>query len=535
MSQYLGTLARSDPCTDFTQSLQLAAKHTLTKIPPTQKKDYISADTWKLIEEKEAAIAAGDYARSQALSPKIKRMARKDRENMSLEQLQAADAQGYKWEGLKAARKTFQPKRVKFRNAEGNLIKESDFASEAARYLSEVQWAPPNHAELNADYESQKLYNGGNTMIDSNFSLQELNKVIDAQKNNKAPGPDNCTAELIKWLDQDNRGKLLDIYNNILDSDVYPESLKLANIVSIFKKGDATKMQNYRPIALLQVLYKLFAAMIKNRLLQTYEPWVQASQFGFRPKKSTSQAIFIARRLMDISERTGTNLTITLLDWKMAFDKVDQQKLLQVLRRLQVPPRMLQAITHIYDNPQFRVSAGHTESEYLVQRSGIRQGCPLSPYLFVLLMAAMFSDIKARLNTPKQREPIEGIQYSEVLYADDTLIFGNYTYHINLLLKEIQTESRYYNMELNLDKCINLTLNRKQSSIKFADGSLVPRKHTATYLGTLLTDNVDNKQEVMNRIADSIRTCNRLKLFWTKARNSIPWKNQSSFSFNPSE
>ena len=70
-----------------------------------------------------------------------------------------------------------------------------------------------------------------------------------------------CTAKLVKWLDQDNRGKLLDIYNNILDSDVYPESLKLANIVSIFKKRDATKMQNYRPIALLQVLYKLFAAI----------------------------------------------------------------------------------------------------------------------------------------------------------------------------------------------------------------------------------------------------------------------------------
>ena len=116
-------------------------------------------------------------------------------------------------------------------------------------------------------------------------------------------------------------------------------------------------MQNYRHIALLRVLYKLFAAMIKNRLLQTLELRVQASQFGSRPKKSISQAVFIARRLMDISERTGTNLTITLLDWKMAFDKVNQQKLLQVLRRLQVPPRMLQAITRIYDSPQFRVFA----------------------------------------------------------------------------------------------------------------------------------------------------------------------------------
>ena len=71
VSQYFGTMARSDPCTDFAQSLQLAAKHNLTKIPATQKKDYISADTWKLIEEKEAAITAGDYAWSQALSPVI--------------------------------------------------------------------------------------------------------------------------------------------------------------------------------------------------------------------------------------------------------------------------------------------------------------------------------------------------------------------------------------------------------------------------------------------------------------------------------
>ena len=81
---------------------------------------------------------------------------------MVLEHLQAADAQGYKWD-LKAARKTIQHKQVKFRNAEGNLIKESDFAAEAARYLSEVQWAPANHTDLNADYETQSLHSGGQT------------------------------------------------------------------------------------------------------------------------------------------------------------------------------------------------------------------------------------------------------------------------------------------------------------------------------------------------------------------------------------
>ena len=93
-----------------------------------------------------------------------------------------------------------------------------------------------------------------------------------------------------------------------------------------------------------------------------------------------------------------------------------------------------------------------------------------------------------------------GIEYTERLYADDTLIFGNYT--INLLLKEIQLESKYYNMELNLDKCVNLTLNRKKLSIKYLDGTPVPRIRSAVYLGTLLTDTVDNHKEIMNGIAD---------------------------------
>ena len=81
-----------------------------------------------------------------------------------------------------------------------------------------------------------------------------------------------------------------------------------------------------------------------------------------------------------------------------------------------------------------------------------------------------------RLTTPKQKEPLSGIEYTEILYADDTLIFGNYTHHINLLLKEMQLESKYYNMELNVDKCVNLTLNQKQSSVKYLDGTPVPRK-----------------------------------------------------------
>ena len=87
--------------------------------------------------------------------------------------------------------------------------------------------------------------------------------------------------------------------------------------------------------------------MLKKRLSDVLEPWLSKTQYGFRQKRSTSQPIFIARRLLDISERQGTNLTLVLLDWKQAFDKIDQLKLVEVLRRLNIPDVIIKAIENI--------------------------------------------------------------------------------------------------------------------------------------------------------------------------------------------
>ncbi len=74
-------------------------------------------------------------------------------------------------------------------------------------------------------------------------------------------------------------------------------------------------------------------------------------------------------------------------------------------------------------------------------------------------------------------------------------------------------------MNLNVGKCINISMNQKQTSVKYKNGEKVPRNKRATYLGTILTDENDNKTEIMNRIADSPATANKLKLFWNKAKN----------------
>lgn len=123
------------------------------------------------------------------------------------------------------------------------------------------------------------------------------------------------------------------------------------------------------------------------------------------------------------------------------------------------------------------------------------------------------------------------VYFSKILYADDTLIFGANTQCINTFLHAIERHSKYFGVNLNYDKCVNLTANQRQSSVRFAqegpaEGAFVPRRKSAVYLGTLLTDSFDNRAEILNRIGDCIATCRRLKLFWDKANTSIKWKIQ---------
>ena len=199
-------------------------------------------------------------------------------------------------------------------------------------------------------------------------------------------------------------------------------------------------MKNYRPIALLQVFYKFLANLLSARFIAAYDNWLQSTQFGFRPKRSTTQTIFIARRIQNISKRQQSNMLLVLLDWEKAFGKINHDKLRQILRRLKTPPKMLRIVAAMYNDLNFRIAHDGSYSAYRVQNAGIRQGCPLSPYLFSMLMSGMFFNIKQQLNTPKQIEQIKGIRSAEVLYADSYPINKQTTSHyptgINILQYE---------------------------------------------------------------------------------------------------
>ena len=108
------------------------------------------------------------------------------------------------------------------------------------------------------------------------------------------------------------------------------------------------------------------------------------------------------------------------------FDRISQSKLFEALERMGIPEKLLIAIASLYKNPTFAVKANGDMSGWKQQKSGIRQGCPLSPYLFLIVMTAMFHDIHqdTTLEQELKDNEILGTIFNEVLYADDTIIYS---------------------------------------------------------------------------------------------------------------
>ena len=101
-----------------------------------------------------------------------------------------------------------------------------------------------------------------------------------------------------------------------------PNLLTLARVVSLYKTGEPEKQENRRPISLLSTFYKTIADAIERRLETTLDKLLMNTQYGFRKSRSTLDALFVAKRMQEYSERAGqTGMTI-LLDWEKAFDKI---------------------------------------------------------------------------------------------------------------------------------------------------------------------------------------------------------------------
>ena len=127
-----------------------------------------------------------------------------------------------------------------------------------------------------------------------------------------------------------------------------PDTITLARVVSLYKKGDPEKQENYRPISLLNTFYKIIATAVQRRLANTLDHLLMKTQYGFRKNRSTVDALFVAKRMQDYAERPRQAGMMILLDWEKAFDKISHDWLIKALENFNLPTEILGVIKALY-------------------------------------------------------------------------------------------------------------------------------------------------------------------------------------------
>ena len=126
-----------------------------------------------------------------------------------------------------------------------------------------------------------------------------------------------------------------------------------AILAIVYKKGSTDLPQNYRPIALLSVIYKLLASVTQARISRKMDRVIDTNPFDFRKGRSTSQPLFILRRTQEVQEEAALENHLLLLDGEKASDKVSQRKMIRAIRRLGVPDKIINMIKAIDVAPNY--------------------------------------------------------------------------------------------------------------------------------------------------------------------------------------
>ena len=323
-----------------------------------------------------------------------------------------------------------------------------------------------NHLNTEFPRDEQALTTLGNDLpahTDDEFSISkdDITKAIAALKNNKAPGSDSITPEVLKAGGDTVVNMLKIIFDKILNSTDTPTHFAKMIVTPIFKKGDRENPANYRAIALLSIPGKVLNRILLQHIQEKTEQVTSDRQYGFRPNRGTTDAIFVVRQLMQKSKERNLNLHYHFIDFKSAFDTIWRQALWRMMARIGVNKTVIEVIKNMYEKSQCTVNVDGKMTDWFEVTVGVRQGCLLSPTLFNLFLEFVMDELQDLQNSASFNDQL----CIDVRYADDTTFIAAIFEKLQLSTNQLQEACNKYGMKINASKCKAITASPISISI----------------------------------------------------------------------
>ena len=220
----------------------------------------------------------------------------------------------------------------------------------------------------------------------ADISIAEIKRAIHRLKNNKSPGIDAISAEMLKCSENDAVKQLHSLFNSIWKDQCVPEDWKKSLIVQVPKKGDLTECDNYRGISLLSVPCKILCRLLIDRVKSGVDEMIRQEQAGFRSGRGTSEQIFALRNILEQCQEWQAPVYINFVDFSKAFDCIIRERLWDIMRQYGIPDIFIRTFKALYHQNSSCVTEGGRFSNWFEVKSGVRQGCPMSGFIFVLIM-----------------------------------------------------------------------------------------------------------------------------------------------------
>uniref|UniRef100_A0A803PJY6 Reverse transcriptase domain-containing protein n=1 Tax=Cannabis sativa TaxID=3483 RepID=A0A803PJY6_CANSA len=266
------------------------------------------------------------------------------------------------------------------------------------------------------------------------YNDSEIKRAAFQLASDKAPGSDGYNGSFFQKNWHIVGTDVLEAAKGFLNGDANIEAINHTVIVLIPKLSNPQMVTDYRPISLCSTLYKIISRVLVNRLKPILSRIISPAQSAFLPHRLISDNIIIGQEIFHaLSHRTsGKHGWMAIkLDMAKAFDRVEWNFIKQIMTKLNFPHRFINLVMACISTVSFSFSINQQVLGRVTPSRGIRQGDPLSPYLFLLCSEGLSSLISQKNLATKSRNNGLGLKIarnapiiSHLFFADDSLLFS---------------------------------------------------------------------------------------------------------------
>ncbi|KAK3532820.1 hypothetical protein QTP86_032105 [Hemibagrus guttatus] len=369
------------------------------------------------------------------------------------------------------------------------VIKDRDGRVLTSEESVQRRWKEYFEELMNEENEREKRVEGVNSVEQKVDKIRkdEVRKALKRMKSGKAVGPDDIPVEVWKCLGEAAVEFLANLFNRVLESEKTPEEWRRSVLVPIFKnKGDVQSCSNYRGIKLMSHTMKLWERVVEARLRKVVD--ICEQQYGFMPRKSTTDAIFALRILMEKYRDGQRELHCVFVDLEKAYDRVPREELWYCMRKSGVAEKYVRVMQDMYERSRtvVRCAVGQTE-EFKVE-VGLHHGSALSPFLFAMVMDQLSEEVR-------QESPWT------MMFADDIVICSESREQVEENLERWRFALERRGMKVSRSKTEYMCVNEREGSGTVRlQGEEVKKVQEFKYLGSTVQSNGECGKEVKKRV-----------------------------------